>query len=164
MINKHIYILLFISLLPSFLTGMEKNALLISLEPFIMNDIDANYHHLANSIPGMLYYELQNASRHVYSEEEIISLKYIHLESLRDEHLIILSDLIEKHDMYLFSNNYNKDEYISLGEEIEKEKELLDKLDDSNIEDQEPAVLIEFNIAFICGDLKPKGSGGKISI
>lgn len=146
MINKHITILLFISLLPSFLPGMEENAFIISFEPFISKDIDANYHHLANSIPRMLYYELQNASRHVYSEEEIISLKYIHLESLRDEHLLILSDLIEKYDMYLFSNNYNKAEYISLGEEIEKEKELLDKLDDSIITDEEPDVLIKFNI------------------
>ncbi len=146
MINKYIYILLFISLLPSFIPGMEKNVFIISFEPLILNDIDANYHHLANSIPRMLYYELQNASKHIYSDKEIISLNNIHFESLRDEHLIILSDLIEKHDMYIFSNNYNKDEYISLGEKIEKEKELLDQLDDSNIADQEPAVLIKFNI------------------
>ena len=125
---------------------MEKNAFIISFEPLILNDIDANYHHLANSIPRMLYYELQNASEHIYSEEEIISLKNRHFKSLRDEHLLILSDLIEKHDMYIFSTNYNKDEYISLGEEIEKEKELLNKLDDSIITDQEPAVLIKFNI------------------
>ena len=146
MTSKHIYILLIIHFLSSFIQAAEMDEFIISFEPLIMNEIDDNYLHLANSIPGMLYYELQNASTHKYSEQEIIFLRNKRIEELGKEHLLKISGFIEEYDMYIFSRDYNEDEHISLGKKIKNEQKLLDNLEENYIFDHELSVPLKFSI------------------
>ncbi len=146
MIRKYLYFLLLLFFISYFLYGIDAEEYTIEFEPLIMNQIDDIYMHLANSIPDMLYYEIQNAPMHIYSEEEIIFLKKRYNENIREEYLIKLSKSIEEYNTYLFSSDYNKDEYISLGEKVETEQKLIDDLEDSDTFIHESSVPIKYII------------------
>ncbi len=146
MINKYIYILIIIFFIPKFIQAIEVDEFTIGFEPLVMYGIDDNYLHMANSIPEMLYHGLQNAAEHIYSESEINILKNNYIESIRKEHLLKLSELIEEYNKYWFSRNYNKDDYISLAEKVKQEQQQLDNLEYGNIPVQKSSVPIHFCI------------------
>ncbi|MCK5201585.1 MAG: hypothetical protein KAR21_24695, partial [Spirochaetales bacterium] len=146
MTSKPIYILLIIYFFSSFVQVSETDEFTISFEPIIMKGIDTNYLHFANSIPEMLFYELQNASMHLYSENEIAFLKDRYVESNRKEHLLKLSEFIEEYNTYIFLKDFQQDVYVSLGEKIESEQEILDNFEDIDIPVPESSVPIKFII------------------
>lgn len=146
MTSKYIYFILLIFFIPNFVHGTEIDEYTIAFEPLIMNQIDDIYMHLANSIPDMIYYRLQNASMHRYSEEEIIFLKNRYYDDIRKEYLLKISKSIEDYNTYLFSRDYNTDEYISLGEKIETERKLFADLEANDTFIQESSVPIKYII------------------
>ena len=123
MTNKHIFILLFICFISLFVQGAEKDTFTIRFEPIVMEGIDDNYLHLANSIPKMLYYGIKNVPGHILSGDEIIFLEKKYRENIRKEHFLKISGLIEEYNTYIFTRDFKKDEYISLGEQIESEQD-----------------------------------------
>lgn len=147
MTNRHIlFLLLIFFLLSSFVHGTGKEKFTISFEPFVMNGMDDNYLHLANSIPGMISYGIKDTSSHLLSREEMASLNEKYFDDIRKDHFLKLSDFIEKYNTYIFSRDFKKSEYLSLGKQIENQYEVLNNLEDIDIPDQEPSIPIEFII------------------
>ncbi|MCK5152728.1 MAG: hypothetical protein KAQ93_00090 [Spirochaetales bacterium] len=112
-----------------------------------MKNIDSSFSHLVNSLPMLLYSNLQYSPSHQYSKEELVKIKEKKIEKLEIDYLNDLSELKEKYDNYFFSNNFKRDEYNLIKEDIEKKELLIDNLDISGIEDIDTSVPVNFLIS-----------------
>lgn len=135
MISKKILIIIIFVFLSQRVFSLVEKDFVISFSPVDIKNIDSNYNHLAESLPMLLYKELQYSKYHQYSHEELLSIREKDLKLLKNEYNTALSVLKEKYDRYYFSNNFSKDEYNSIKLEIEQQTLLINNLDISSIED-----------------------------
>jgi len=143
MLNKFIFIFLCFNSIFIFSEGSDTYN--ITFEALELKNIDESYSHLSYSYPGLLLSELQNAQIHHFSEEERGALKQQDLKELRDNYLLTLSNLIERHDQFIFSSDYNDSEYILLGEDIKKQRELIAEMDETAVSETDFNIPIHFN-------------------
>jgi len=135
MTSKRFFVLLFIL----FIT---KN-LFSSDEDYYIN-MNSQYIHLANSFPQLLYFNLQYAKNHRYSDDEILIIKEKELEILKIKYSKELSLLKEEYDKNIFLNDFNTSEHMLINEEIYKKKLDIEGLDITSIQTPEPILPIKF--------------------
>jgi hypothetical protein len=139
--SRILIILFFLNLISQHIFSVENYV--VSFYPMEINNLDENYYHIANSLPLQLYSELQNIPTHQYSDEEILNLKKNSLNNLLITYSTVLSHLKEKYDNYIFSNNFNTDEYELLKKEIHNQKLLIDNLDINKLPNPESTAPVE---------------------
>jgi hypothetical protein len=143
--NRSLFVISLILFVSILLFSQESKSYIIRFNPLVLKDMDENFLHLSNSFPLLLKYELQNADFHFYSDEELINIKKYLLDKLKNDSLDMLSGLIKKHDNYIFSENFNKDEFSLLGQEINKQKLFFENLSLEDVPETEKSVPIVFN-------------------
>jgi len=159
--KKFIFIFLCVNSIFVFSEGTDTYN--ITFEALELKNIDESYSHLSYSYPGLLLSELQNAQIHYFSEEERRALKQQNLKELRDNYLLTLSELIDQHDRFIFSSDYNDSEYMLLSEDIKKQRELIAEMDDSDVSEPDLNISIHFNSISSSGS-EPGQSGDNQSL
>ncbi len=144
MISKRVIFLLIIYLLAQQIYTFEKKDFVISFSPAIMKGLDINNLHLANSLPRLLFLNLNNALNHKLSDEEILSIQENELNILKTKYLLELSSLKEKYDFYIFNANFNENEYLILKDAINNKLLQIKNLDSTLIIPTESYLSIKF--------------------
>ncbi len=145
------FILLFLCFNSIFIFSEGSDTYNVTFEPLELKNIDESYSHLSFSYPGLLLSKLKNAQIHRFSEEERRVLKQQSLKELRNKYLLTLSGLIARHDRLIFSSDYSVSEYMLLGEDVKKQRELIAEMDESAVSETDFNIPIYFNSISIPG-------------
>ncbi|MCF6335922.1 MAG: hypothetical protein L3J12_09290, partial [Spirochaetales bacterium] len=145
MTSKIFYISLFF-LVPFYLFSQsnEKAEYVIQFKSLLLDEVDEKYLHLAESIPRLLYYEFKDYPVHRYSLEELTALSQRNYDDYIQNHFLNLSLYIEKRDSLIFNNNYNKEDYLKIIDQIEEERDLLSAVKVADVEEMEKDVPLRF--------------------